>query len=120
MLHDHVSDPPLCVAIANRVVDMPVNEHRGEYAGKHEGKDNFSDMLPHLMHSNRLSQNDQDPAVAATDWPCEKPATATRLHLIVLPSFPRSIERTSSSLLPLRPLDQTKSRIGDQWEVSHQ
>lgn len=36
------------------------------------------------MSDNLIEQNDQDQPVAATDLPCEKPPTATRLHLIVM------------------------------------
>jgi hypothetical protein len=32
------------------------------------------------------NDQDQDQPIAAVDWPCEKPPTATRMHLIVRPA----------------------------------
>ena len=56
MQHDHVSHPPLGVAIAYRVVEVPVNQHNGDNAGKYHGKDQLSEMLAQFRYSNGLSQ----------------------------------------------------------------
>ena len=41
----------------------------------------------HRQEQSSVPTNGKDQAVAATDWPCEKPPTATRLHLLVISAY---------------------------------
>ena len=77
-------------------------EHNGPCDSSVCSVDSVVKSVARLCHApSTLKTNDQDQPVAATDLPCEKPPTATRLHLIVIwPSLELQIA-VQDTVLPL-------------------